>query len=105
MIAGPGSGKTRVLVERYLQMRARGIPDREILNLTFTNAAAKEMLSRTGLLNSEEVFRTFHSYCLELLKRERAFLPFETCPTIIPVRGEQFLLIKELLQVYKPITS
>lgn len=105
MIAGPGSGKTRVLVQRYLKMRARGIPDRDILNLTFTNAASKEMLERVGLLNAENVFRTFHSFCLDLLKRERAFLPFETCDTIIPVRGEQFMLMKELLQVYKPISS
>ncbi len=105
MIAGPGSGKTRVLVERYLKMRARGIPDRDILNLTFTNAAATEMVERVGLLNSAEVFRTFHSFCLQLAKQERAFLPFPTCPTIIPVRGEQFMLMKDLLKIYPPITS
>lgn len=105
IIAGPGAGKTRVLTERYLKMRARGIPDRDILNLTFTSAAAKEMLERVGLLNAEEVFRTFHSFCLQLAKQERAFLPFPTCPTIIPVRGEQFLLMKDLLKIYPPITS
>lgn len=105
MIAGPGSGKTRVLVERYLRMRMRGIPDKDILNLTFTNAAAEEMAERVGLLNSKEVFRTFHSFCLELLKRERAFLPFKTIDTIIPVRGEQFMLMKDLLKIYPPITS
>jgi superfamily I DNA/RNA helicase len=105
MIAGPGSGKTRVLVERYLKMRTRGIPDRDILNLTFTNAAAKEMVERVGLLNSESVFRTFHSFCLDLIKRERAFLPYPVCDTVIPVRGEQFMLIKDLLKIYPPITS
>lgn len=105
MIAGPGSGKTRVLVERYLQMRARGIPDRDILNLTFTSSAATEMVARVGLLNSAEVFRTFHSFCLDLMKRERAHIPFPVCPTIIPVRGEQFLLMKDLLKRYPPITS
>ena len=105
MIAGPGSGKTRVLTERYLKMRACGIPDRDILNLTFTNAASKEMLERVGLLNAKSVFRTFHAFSIDLLKRERASLPFEVRPTIIPVRGEQYMLIKELLQVYKPITS
>lgn len=104
-IAGPGSGKTRVLVERYLKMRVRGIPDRDILNLTFTSAAATEMVERVGLLNSAEVFRTFHSFCLQLAKQERTFLPFPTCPTIIPVRGEQFLLMKDLLKMYPPITS
>lgn len=105
MIAGPGSGKTRVLVERYLIMRARGIPDRDILNLTFTSAAATEMVERVGLLNSSEVFRTFHSFCLDLMKRERAHIPFPTCPTIIPVRGESFMLMKDLLKIYPPITS
>lgn len=105
VISGPGSGKTRVLVERYLRMRMRGIPDRDILNLTFTASAAKEMVERVGLLNSEEVFRTFHSFCLDLMKRERAFIPFPTCPTIIPVRGEQFMLMKDLLKIYPPITS
>jgi superfamily I DNA/RNA helicase len=105
VISGPGSGKTRVLVERYLEMRARGIPDRDILNLTFTNAAAKEMLERVGLLNADQVFRTFHGFALDLAKRERAYLPFPTCPTIIPVRGEQFMLMKDLLKIYPPITS
>jgi superfamily I DNA/RNA helicase len=105
MIAGPGSGKTRVLVERYLRMRTRGIPDRDILNLTFTSGAATEMVERVGLLNSSEVFRTFHSFCLDLLKRERVHIPFPTCPTIIPVRGESFMLMKDLLKSYPPITS
>lgn len=105
MIAGPGSGKTRVLVERYLKMRMRGIPDRDILNLTFTSAAATEMVERVGLMNSEEVFRTFHSFCLALMKKERAHIPFPTCPSIIPVRGEQFMLMKDLLKMYPPITS
>jgi len=105
MIAGPGSGKTRVLVERYLRMRMRGIPDRDILNLTFTNAAATEMAERVGLLNATEVFRTFHSFCLELLKKEREYLSFDTVPSIIPIRGEQFALMKDLLKTYHTITS
>lgn len=105
VISGPGSGKTRVMVERYLKMRTRGIPDRDILNLTFTSGAAKEMVERVGLLNSADVFRTFHSFCLDLLKRERAHLPFPTCPAIIPVRGESFMLMKDLLKAYPPITS
>jgi superfamily I DNA/RNA helicase len=104
-IAGPGSGKTRVLVERYLKMRMRGIPDRDILNLTFTSAAAKEMVGRVGLLNSDDVFRTFHSFCLDLMKRERIHIPFPTCASIIPVHGEQFMLMKDLLKAYPPITS
>ena len=86
-------------------MRAEGISDSEILNLTFTNAASKNMVERVSLLNADSGFRTFHSYCLDLLKREREHLPFPTCPSIIPVRGEQFMLMKDLLKVYPPITS
>lgn len=105
-IAGPGAGKTRVLVERYVKMRERGIPDSDILNLTFTSAAAKNMVERVSqYLDASQVFRTFHSFCLDLLKQERAHIPFKTCPTIIPVRGEQFLLMKDLLKVYPIITS
>lgn len=106
MIAGPGSGKTRVLVERYLKMvMERGISQRDILNLTFTNAAATEMVERVGLMDADKVFRTFHSFCLDLLKKERSLLPFQTIQTIIPVRGEQFMLMKDLLKVYRSITS
>lgn len=105
MIAGPGAGKTRVLVERYLKMRTAGIPDSDILNLTFTASAAKEMVERVSMIDSDGVFRTFHSFCLDLLKRERHHIPFNTCPTIIPVRGEQFMLMKDLLKLYPPITS
>lgn len=106
MVAGPGSGKTRVLVERHLKMvMERGIPQRDILNLTFTSAAATEMVERIGLMDADKVFRTFHSFCLDLLKKERQHLPFETIPTVIPVRGEQFMLMKELLKIYRPIKS
>jgi DNA helicase-2/ATP-dependent DNA helicase PcrA len=105
MIAGPGAGKTRVLVGRYLKMREAGIPDSDILNLTFTASAAKEMVERVSMVDASNVFRTFHSFCLDLLKRERAHIPFPTCPTIIPVRGEQFMLMKDLLKLYPPITS
>jgi len=101
MIAGPGSGKTRVLTERYKEMRLAGIYDRDILNLTFTNSASVEMAERAGLLNASQVFRTFHSFCLDFLKHERMHLPFRTCPTIIPVRGEQFALYKDLLRIHR----
>ena len=62
VIAGPGSGKTRVLVQRYLKMLLSGIPSEDMLNLSFTAAAAAEMVERVGLLNAETVFRTFHSF-------------------------------------------
>lgn len=101
VIAGPGSGKTASLIERYLNMLIKGISQKEILNLTFTNAAATEMVKRVGLLNAETVFRTFHSYALDFLKRERRFVPFQMTDTIIPVRGEDYQLLFELVDTYK----
>jgi DNA helicase-2/ATP-dependent DNA helicase PcrA len=101
IIAGPGSGKTATLIERYLSMLTKGISHRDILNLTFTNAAATEMVKRVGLLNAEQVFRTFHSYALDLLKRERKHVPFEMTDQIIPVRGEDYQLLFELVDIYK----
>lgn len=104
-IAGPGSGKTAVLIQRFLGMLQRGISERDMLNLTFTNAAATEMVERVGLLNADKVFRTFHSFALDLLKREQAHLPFQVCDTIIPVYGQDFKLLKELLKVYPAIKT
>src|SRR6266704_4714862 len=73
-VAGPGSGKTTVLLDRHMHMLMRGIKDKDILNLTFTAAAAEEMVSRVGLIGANKVFRTFHSFALDLIKQERAKL-------------------------------
>jgi superfamily I DNA/RNA helicase len=105
VIAGPGSGKTATLVQRYMRMLGQGIPMGDILNLTFTNAAAAEMVGRVGLLNADQVFRTFHAFAMDLLRRERAYLPFPVCDTIIPVKGEKFELMKSLLKTYPAITK
>jgi superfamily I DNA/RNA helicase len=106
VIAGPGSGKTATLIQRYLNMiTTHCIPATDILNLTFTNSAATEMVQRVGLLGAESVFRTFHSFALDLLKRERAHVPFTLTDTVIPVYGEDFQLMKNLLQVYPAIES
>ncbi len=106
VIAGPGSGKTAMLIQRYLGMiTTHGIPMKDILNLTFTNSAATEMVERVGLLDASKVFRTFHSFALDLLKREAQHLPFSVCDTIIPVYGQDFQLMKDLMKTYPAITS
>jgi DNA helicase-2/ATP-dependent DNA helicase PcrA len=105
VISGPGSGKTMVLIERHLNMLAKGIPSSQILNLTFTNSAATEMVKRVGLLNAEQVFRTFHSFALDLLQRERQFVPFKMIDTIIPVRGEDYQLLFDLVGMYPSISD
>src|SRR6266436_7080133 len=105
VISGPGSGKTAVSIQRFLKMLMKGIPQTDILNLTFTAAAAQESVERVGLLGADKVFRTFHSYAMDLLKREAQYLPFKICDTIIPVYGQDFQLLKDLLQTYPAITS
>jgi DNA helicase II / ATP-dependent DNA helicase PcrA len=71
VVAGAGTGKTSVLVNRIAQLveTGRARPD-EILALTYTKNAATEMRERVGALLGEKIqAATFHDYCLELLKR------------------------------------
>lgn len=105
VVSGPGSGKTACMVERFLSMVMHGIPVSDILNLTFTNAAAKEAAERVGILNAEKVFRTFHSFALDFLKRERANVPFQMTETVIPVYAEEYKLLFDLVRVYPAIPS
>jgi superfamily I DNA/RNA helicase len=88
------------MVERFLTMIMRGISVNDILNLTFTNAAAQEAAQRAGILDAEKFFRTFHSYALEIIKKERAHLPFELSETVIPVAGQEFKLLFDLVKAY-----
>ena len=104
-VSGPGSGKTTVLVQRHIGMLMRGIQQKDILNLTFTSAAAETMAKKVGLLDADEVFRTFHSFGIELLKQERDQLPFELCDTVIPVNMEDYTLLFDLVKSYPTIKN
>ena len=97
VLAGPGSGKTTVTVERFKNLIERGVAPEDILSLTFTNEAAGEMAKRAGV---DEVFRTFHSFVLEIMQKERDKLPYELKPAILPWEFEDFDLRKKLVQRY-----
>ena len=70
MLAGPGSGKTRVIIHRVANMIAQGVPSHQIVALTFTNKAADEMKVRLDeLLDEHHAWTgTFHRFCSRLLR-------------------------------------
>ena len=71
VLAGPGSGKTRVMTHRIAHMIGQGVPAWEIVALTFTNKAADEMKRRLAMLvPGQKVWAgTFHKFCATLLRR------------------------------------
>ncbi|MBK7790273.1 MAG: UvrD-helicase domain-containing protein [Saprospiraceae bacterium] len=86
VIAGPGSGKTRVLTYRIAHMINMGVPPGNILALTFTNKAAKEMKHRIESVVGQDANRvwagTFHSLFARILRTEAHRLGFPNDFTI-----------------------
>lgn len=83
VLAGPGSGKTRVLTHRIAYViNHLGVRPYNILAVTFTNKAAREMEARVKKLLDEDVkgiwLGTFHAICARILRREANALPFSS---------------------------
>ncbi len=100
ILAGAGSGKTRVLVSRVAYLiRKKGVRPDEILAVTFTNKAAKEMRGRLGNLIGEDAkglwLGTFHSLGLRILRKETG-----AARDGLSVYGddEQLALVKEVMK-------
>ena len=113
IIAGAGSGKTRVLTFRIAYLISQGIDPFSILSLTFTNKAAKEMKKRVGELVNENEARniwmgTFHSVFAKILRIEADKLGYTSSFTIYDTQDSDRLIssiIKEMglsKDSYKP---
>jgi DNA helicase-2/ATP-dependent DNA helicase PcrA len=87
ILAGPGSGKTRVVTHRVAWLLSRGIPDHQILALTFTNKAADEMRARVDRLVPQRSvwLGTFHRFCAQLLRKYAQFVGLQDNYTIYDV--------------------
>jgi DNA helicase-2/ATP-dependent DNA helicase PcrA len=103
VLAGAGSGKTRVITHRLAGLVAKGVPQRAIVALTFTNKAAGEMRERAATLvgtrrkAGDDSFTvcTFHAFGLGVLQRERTAIGGSF--TIFD-QGDQTSLVKQLLR-------
>src|SRR5512134_818237 len=84
VVAGPGSGKTRVLTQRITYLiAAEGVRPWQILAVTFTNKAAREMEARVKATLNEQATEgmwigTFHAICARILRREADLLSIQS---------------------------
>ncbi|HRS18898.1 MAG TPA: UvrD-helicase domain-containing protein, partial [Bacteroidales bacterium] len=97
VIAGAGSGKTRVLTYRIAYLLSQGIPSYKILALTFTNKAAKEMKERiTALVGAQKAYDlwmgTFHSIFSKILRFESQTIGFNSNFTIYDTQDSKNLI-------------
>ena len=112
IVAGAGSGKTRVLTYRVAHLLQSGIPPKNILALTFTNKAATEMTERVAKVVGKSkaanlTMGTFHSIFLRILKNETDKIGYQNNFTIYDTSAAQTLagrIVKELdldKEIYK----
>src|SRR5215208_591564 len=114
VVAGPGSGKTRVLTQRIAYLIAvEGVRPWQILAVTVTNKAAKEMQARVKSLLPDQAIEgimlgTFHSICARILRRESEHLPLGANFVIFDTDDQQRIVktvIRELNineKLYRP---
>ena len=105
IVAGAGSGKTRVLTYRIANLLAHGVAAYRILAITFTNKAAREMRDRVDTLIGEAAhdvwLSTFHAFCARLLRVEIEHLGGYEKNFVIYDTDDQISLIKQAMKDLK----
>ncbi|HWL07472.1 MAG TPA: UvrD-helicase domain-containing protein [Planctomicrobium sp.] len=103
VLAGAGTGKTRVITYRMARLLQSGVAPENILSVTFTNKAAKEMLERTtaliggGRKTKRPHISTFHSLCVRILREDISRLGYPSQFTILD-RGDQESMARKVLR-------
>ena len=102
VLAGAGSGKTRVITARVARLLASGVPPSAILAVTFTNKAANEMRERLGEMIGQETAKeiwlsTFHSFGVRFVRQEAKELGLGSRFTIFD-QGDSLGVVRELLR-------
>lgn len=97
VLAGAGSGKTRVITEKIAYLVKQGLPARHIAAVTFTNKAAREMKDRVSKLLDDKQMRglrvsTFHALGLDILRKEHKVLAYKAAITLFDEQDKQTLL-------------
>ncbi|MEX0701288.1 MAG: UvrD-helicase domain-containing protein [Planctomycetales bacterium] len=97
VLAGPGSGKTRVITRRIARLIERGVDPRSILAITFTNKAAAEMAGRVAALvpGCRVNVGTFHRFCARLLRGHASAAGIQSNYTIYDT-GDQQRLVRQI---------
>ncbi|MBC8351080.1 MAG: UvrD-helicase domain-containing protein [Planctomycetes bacterium] len=100
ILAGPGSGKTRVVTHRIAFLLAEGIPARQVLALTFTNKAADEMRLRLDRLAPRQPvwMGTFHRFCARMLRQHAALVGLSENFSIYDTKDSEKLLSEALAE-------
>jgi len=112
VLAGAGSGKTRVLTYRIAYLISKGVSPFNILAVTFTNKAAGEMKSRIiemiGKKAQDIWIGTFHSICMRILRKHSGRIGYENSFVIYDVK-DQLTVVKQIMKhnipdekLYKP---
>jgi DNA helicase-2/ATP-dependent DNA helicase PcrA len=106
VLAGPGSGKTRVVTHRIANLLLHGVPDWQIAALTFTNKAADEMQQRLDrLVPGREVWMgTFHRFCAQLLRRHATMVGLKENYSILDSK-DSLVAVKRAIQLAGVSTS